>query len=186
VAGLGRNDRCPCGSGRKVKRCCGVSPGPSQAELDGAYLAASARAAALTLGDLSYDDLDELWGRLFDLPAQHLSLMVELPELLTPEVDRLLRAVAADDPDEAWAAFPLVLARYDTSSTRARIVRAVVALRQGGEIEGDLAAVAVVDLAEPGGALIQASLLHSVAVATGTERTPAGLILASAASQARG
>ena len=22
---LGRNDRCPCGSGRKVKQCCGAS-----------------------------------------------------------------------------------------------------------------------------------------------------------------
>ncbi len=23
--GLGRNDRCPCGSGRKVKQCCGIA-----------------------------------------------------------------------------------------------------------------------------------------------------------------
>lgn len=24
VRGLGRNERCPCGSGRKVKQCCGA------------------------------------------------------------------------------------------------------------------------------------------------------------------
>ena len=33
MAGLGRNERCPCGSGRKVKRCCGVQRGPSEDEL---------------------------------------------------------------------------------------------------------------------------------------------------------
>src|SRR5215211_7617635 len=33
MAQQGRNERCQCGSGRKVKRCCGVRRGPSEAVL---------------------------------------------------------------------------------------------------------------------------------------------------------
>jgi len=33
MAGPGRNDPCPCGSGRKVKRCCGEHPGPGEDDL---------------------------------------------------------------------------------------------------------------------------------------------------------
>ncbi|MCA1700846.1 MAG: SEC-C domain-containing protein, partial [Actinobacteria bacterium] len=29
----GRNEPCPCGSGRKVKRCCGQQRGPSNDDL---------------------------------------------------------------------------------------------------------------------------------------------------------
>ena len=38
MAQEGRNARCRCGSGRKVKRCCGVRRGPSEAELAKAWL----------------------------------------------------------------------------------------------------------------------------------------------------
>jgi hypothetical protein len=38
MAQQGRNERCPCGSGRKVKRCCGVQRGPSEVELAKAWL----------------------------------------------------------------------------------------------------------------------------------------------------
>lgn len=178
MAALGRNDRCPCGSGRKVKRCCGVRRGPSEAALAHAFLAAEARAAAPALVGLREEDLTELWDRLFDLPSEHLSLLVAFPELLTPELDRLRQAVADDDPQEVEAALPPVLARHDTPLVRARIARALIALRESGDIDGELAAVALMDLTAPSGALIQGSLLHSVALAAGTERTPAGLVLA--------
>jgi hypothetical protein len=178
MAGLGRNDRCPCGSGRKVKRCCGVRRGPSEAALAGAFLAAEARAAVPALADLREEDLTELWERLFDLPSDHLSLLVAFPELLTPELDRLRQAVAEDDPNEAEEALGPVLAHHDTPPVRARIARAVIALRESGDIDSVLAAVALVDLTAPSGALIQGSLLHSAAVSTGSERTPAGLVLA--------
>ncbi|MGH2764994.1 MAG: SEC-C metal-binding domain-containing protein, partial [Actinomycetota bacterium] len=159
MAGLGRNDRCPCGSGRKSKRCCGVPRGPSEVELAGAFLAAAARGAAPALVGLREEDLAELWEPLFDLPSQHLSLLVALPELLSPELDRLHRAVAADDPEEAKAALPPVLSRYDTPPVRARIARAVIALRECGDIDRELAAAALVDLAGPAGAVLQASVL---------------------------
>lgn len=175
---LGRNEPCPCGSGRKVKRCCGVRRGPSEAEAAKAFLAREARAAAQTFVGLHEEDLDELWERLFDLPARHLSLLVALPDLLTPELDRLRQAFAADDPEEAGAALPPVLARHDTPQVRARIARGVLALRDSGDIDGELTAAALVDLASPSGAVLQASVIHSIAVATGVERTPAGLVLA--------
>ena len=178
MAALGRNEPCPCGSGRKVKRCCGVRRGPSETEVAKAFLAVEARAAAQVLAGLHDEDLDELWERLFDLPSRHLSLLVALPELLTPELDRLGQAIAADDPEVASAALPPVLARNDTPQARARIARGVLVLRDSGDIDGELAAAALVDLAGPSGAVLQASLIHSIAVATGVEKTPAGLVLA--------
>jgi len=33
MPGPGRNDPCPCGSGRKVKRCCQQQRGPSEEQL---------------------------------------------------------------------------------------------------------------------------------------------------------
>ncbi len=179
MAALGRNERCPCGSGRKVKRCCGVRKGPSEAELAKAFLAVEARAAAPELADHDQEDLDELWERLFDLPLRHLSLLVGLPELVTPEIDRLHQAVAQDDPQELDAALPPVLAWFDTPQVRAQIARGIIALRASGDIDAELAAAALVDLTGPSGAVLQASLLHSAAVAVGAERTPAGLVLTS-------
>ena len=35
----GRNQPCPCGSGRKVKRCCGEQRGPAEAQLERAFIA---------------------------------------------------------------------------------------------------------------------------------------------------
>src|SRR4029450_2426813 len=60
MAGVGRNERCPCGSGRKVKRCCGVRRGPSEDELAKAFLAVEARGAAWVLRDHDDEQLDEL------------------------------------------------------------------------------------------------------------------------------
>lgn len=178
MAALGRNKQCPCGSGRKVKRCCEVRRGPSEAEVATAFLAVGARAGAQALAGLPEKDLEGLWKRLIDLPSRHLSLLVALPELLTPELDRLCRAIAADDPDEASPALPPVLAHHDTPEVRAGIARRVLVLRDSGDIDAELAAAALVDLADPSGTVLQASLLHSIAVTAGVERTPAGLVLA--------
>lgn len=179
MGAVGRNDRCPCGSGRKVKRCCGVRTGPSEAELAKAFLAVQARAAAPVLAGFDEEDLDELWDRLFDLPLKHLSLLVAFSDLLTPEIDRLRRGMAADDLEEVNAALPAVLSRHDTPQVRAQLARGVLVLGDCGDIESELAAAALADLAGPSGALLRASLLHSAAVAVGVERTPAGLVLAS-------
>ncbi|MGP0037400.1 MAG: SEC-C metal-binding domain-containing protein, partial [Solirubrobacteraceae bacterium] len=75
----GRNQACPCGSGRKVKRCCGQQRGPSEEQLDRAFIAQRAGVAAAQLRDLSTDTLKRLWEELDELPGIDLSLVVSLP-----------------------------------------------------------------------------------------------------------
>lgn len=181
MARSGRNGPCPCGSGRKAKRCCGVERGPSERELARARVAMEARRAARAaraLAALDDRELDELWDELRDLPARDLSLQIELPELVSPELDRLLDAVVDDDPDEAREVLPAVLAKVDTPQTRARLARAIVDLRDGGRLDSQLAAAGLIDLASKSQLVVRASLLRAAAVATGVARTPGGLMVA--------
>jgi hypothetical protein len=132
MAGPGRNERCPCGSGRKVKRCCGVRRGPSEDELAKAFLAVEAPAAAWVLRDHDDDQLDELHDGLVDLPTVDQSLRWPLPRLLTPELVRLGAALGEEDTEVVRAVLPGVLARLDTPRARAGLARAVLALRAAG------------------------------------------------------
>ena len=84
MAKPGRNDPCPCGSGRKVKRCCGEHRGPGEDDLARAYLAHQSRDAARRLRHLDDDELRELFDELFELPELDLALTLTLPQLLTP------------------------------------------------------------------------------------------------------
>ena len=97
----GRNELCPCGSNRKVKRCCGQSRGPGEDDLSRAYLAHQAREAARKLRRLDDDELRNLFDDLFELPQLDLALTITLPQLLTPDLQHLFDAVKADDPDTA-------------------------------------------------------------------------------------
>lgn len=101
VTASGRNQACPCGSGRKVKRCCGQQRGPSEEQLDRAFIAQRAGVAAAQLRDLSTDTLKRLWEELDELPGIDLSLVVSLPALQTPELEQLLKAARDDDLDTA-------------------------------------------------------------------------------------
>ncbi|MPZ93274.1 MAG: hypothetical protein GEU68_16965 [Actinobacteria bacterium] len=178
VSAVGRNEPCPCGSGRKTKRCCGVKTGPSEPQLARSFLALEARRAASVVASRDEFELQALWDEIFDLPGRDLSLLVPLPELLTPDIERLCSAFSDDDPDEAEAALPAVLAHYDTPIVRAELARSVIALRERGTIPPELAALALVDLGVDSTAFLQASLIRSVAILAGVSRTPAGLVLA--------
>jgi hypothetical protein len=178
MAKVGRNDPCPCGSGRKAKRCCGVGGGPGPESLARAFLAAEARAAAPALLDVTDAELDRLADQLLELPALDLSLVARLPALLGPELARLLDAVADDDPDAVDDALPAARARLDCLERRAELARAVLALRDAGRIPPRLAALALLDLEGGGRALLSASLLRAAAIATGQARTPGGLLVA--------
>jgi SEC-C motif len=180
MAGLGRNERCPCGSGQKVKRCCGVRRGPSEDELAKAFLAVEARAAAWVLGDHDDEQLEALADALVDLPSLDPSLRWPLPRLLTPELVGLGAALADEDQDtEAlWGLLGGVLARLDTPPARAGLARAVLALRAGGRLDQELAAAAVIDLASPSATLVRASVLQAVAVDAGAVPTASGLVVA--------
>jgi SEC-C motif len=178
VAKVGRNDRCPCDSGRKAKRCCGVDRGPSEESLARAFLAHASREAAWELRDVPDAEFERLCDEVPELPELDLSLHAELPKLLSPALDRLCEAFAADDPDAASEPFGELLAAIDTPLERARLARAVIALRASGGLDGKLAAAALIDLASGSRGLLGASLVQAAAVRAGAARTPAGVLLA--------
>jgi hypothetical protein len=178
MAKVGRNERCPCGSGRKVKRCCAHLAGPSPEAAAASYLERLARESALTLLGIDEATIDALADELCDLPLRHTALLVPLPRLRTPALERLCRAAAGDDSDEIVRAVTPVLPTFNTSVTRARLAETVVALRDSGALDGALAALALVDLAAFRSDLLAASLIHSAAVSAGAVPTAGGLVVA--------
>jgi hypothetical protein len=174
MAQQGRNARCRCGSGRKVKRCCGVRRGPSEAELAKAFLRQQARSAALVLDMRSDDEVVALLDEAVGLPKQDVSMQLPLPGLLSRALERLRAAVADDDPDEVAAALPAALAEVDTPLVRARLVRSVLGLRDAGRVSAEVAAAVVVEQASHSMTLLRASLLAALGVSVGAARTRPG------------
>lgn len=181
VAKAGRNEPCPCGSGRKTKRCCGTSTGPSADQQARGWLNAQARDWAPLLVDCNNTDLDELLSKVTHLPLLDLSLQLPLPRLLPPPLERLRRAAQSQDPEAIADAATQALPSVDTPSMRAHLARAVLALHDDDHhIDCDVTAYAILDLAEnKPPALLFAALVQTFAVTAGTARTPAGLLLAS-------
>ncbi len=174
----GRNEPCPCGSGRKTKRCCGVKRGPSEDQLARAHLALLRRDAASDLAGLSPGALHHLWENLMDLPGTDLSLLVTLPKLIGPDLKRLRESIAEDDPDWGWDALTTVTHEIDTPQQRAKLADALLRLRDQHRLDRRQAAAAILDLDSRSTRFIAASLLQAVAISVGTERTPGGLHLA--------
>jgi hypothetical protein len=178
VPGPGRNQPCPCGSGRKTKRCCGEQRGPSEDQLASAHVATLAQQAIPDLDGLSDHALQQLSERLIDLPALDLSLLVALPKVISPDVQRLREAIEHDDADWGWDALTAVHQQIDTPHQRARLADAIVHLRDQQRISRRQAAYALLDLHTPSTRFIAASLLEAVAVQVGVNRTPGGLHIA--------
>lgn len=179
MAVIGRNQPCPCGSGVKAKRCCGVRRGPSEADLAKAFLVEHRRASSPVLPDAinDVDDLIELYKAVAALPSLDLSCQLRLPRLLTPELERLRSAIADLNADDFWQALPAALAQVDTPMVRADLATAVLALRQSGRISDEVAAAALLDLDSEADALVREALVASLAVHCGTAPTPSGLLL---------
>ena len=174
----GRNQPCPCGSGRKTKHCCGQQRGPSDEQLARAHVALLAKQAIPDLAGLSDRALDHLWEGLMDLPSTDLSLLVTLPKLIGPDLQRLREAIARDDPDWGWDALTAVVQQIDTPEQRARLADAIVQLHDHHQINRRQAAYALIDLDSRSTRLIGASVLEAVAVSVGASRTPGGLHIA--------
>ena len=174
----GRNDPCPCGSGRKTKHCCGEHRGPSDEQLARAHLAHLFHQSVDELHGLSDRALDRLWEGLLDLPALDLSLLVTLPKLIGPDLERLREAIEHDDPDWGWDALTAVHKQIDTPQQRARLADAIVRLRDQHRIGRRQAACALLNLHSNSKRFIAGSLLEAVAVHTGIKRTPSGLKIA--------
>jgi SEC-C motif len=176
----GRNDPCPCGSGRKTKRCCGQRRGPSEDDLARAHVAQLARQAAPDLAGLSDRALDHLWEGLTELPGVDYSLLVTLPEPISPDLQRLRESIEHDEPDWGWDALTAVHKQIDSPQQRARLADALVRLRDQRRIPHRQAADALLDLSTRSTRFVAASLLEAVAISAGVTRTPGGLHIAAA------
>jgi SEC-C motif-containing protein len=178
VPGPGRNQPCPCGSGRKTKHCCGQHRGPTEEQLARAHVAHLARETTHELDGLSDRALEQLSDQLLDLPALDLSLLITLPKLIGPDLERLREAIEHDDPDWGWDALTNLHKQIDTPQQRARLADAIVHLRDQHRIGRRQAACALLSLHTNGRHLIAASLMEAVAIQVGVKRTPSGLQIA--------
>ena len=178
VPGPGRNQPCPCGSGRKTKRCCGEHRGPSEEHLARAHVAQLAYQTIHELDGLSDRALERLADEIMELPALDLSLLVTLPKLIGPDLERLREAIKHDDPDWGWDALTNLHKQIDIPQQRARLADAIVRLRDQHRIGRRQAAYALLNLHTNGRRLIAASLMEAVAIQVGAKRTPGGVQIA--------
>jgi integrase-like protein len=138
---------------------------------------ASARAAR-RLRHLDDGELRELFDDLFEIPELDLALTITLPQLLTPDLQRLFDAIKADDPDAGDEVIPRILDKLDTPVERTRLARVIINLRDTKRLDSLLAAAAIIDLASRSRILLHACLVHTAFIHTGRLRTPGGLRLA--------
>lgn len=176
MPGLGRSGRCPCGSGKKTRRCCPGSTG-APADLAGAELTELTRSLAPALVGCSDDELHRLLDRVPGLPALDPSLAWCLPRVPPPELGELRAALHDDDVDRVKEALPAAVAALDGQVGRARLAHAVLALRDSGRVQAELAAAAVIDLASGSPQLVTASIVDAVLVDLGASPTSGGLLL---------
>jgi hypothetical protein len=186
VAKVGRNEPCPCGSGVKAKRCCGVRRGPDPDELARVFLRTQADDWAPVLVDHTEVELQDVLHEVERLPEVDLSLHLRLPRLLPPALERFREAIAARDAAALEAVLPGSLEIVDTPTNREALARAVIALHDDGHrIPCDLAAAAILDLAdEPESRLVVSALYHALALTVGEGTTPSGLVIGSRTSAA--
>jgi len=177
MAKIRRNEPCPCGSGSKAKRCCHA---PAR-ELDVRIMPLEVyRNAIDELAGTTREEFDGLFGEVVDLPELDLTLQVPLPGIGTPEIDRAVNALHADDTDGFDEALGPVVASVDTVVNRLLLGRAVVILRDAGRISKKVAAVAIIELDRADSAFFISSVAESIAVLAGDQRTPSGLVVATA------
>jgi hypothetical protein len=162
MAEVGRNDRCSCGSGHRLRRCCGVSARPGPEGLARTELSDLTCLVAPALTRHSEGELQALLARVPELPRTHPSLAWTLPRVLPAELEALQAAAHADDLDAVRHALPDAVAAVDTQVGRAHLARAVLALRDAGHLEASVAAAAVADLASGSPQLVTASLVEAV------------------------
>lgn len=174
---LGRMQRCRCGSGKRMKRCCGNSARLGRAELAKGELVALTRSLAPTLARYSDADLHQFLDRVPGLVALDVSMAWCLPRVLPSEIQQLRVAINDGDLEAVKEALPGAVAALDNQVGRARLAHAVLGLRDVGRIEAAVAAAAVVDLASGSPQLVTASIVEAVLVDIGASADQGGLFL---------
>ena len=177
MAKVRRNAPCPCGSGSKAKRCC---YGTRESLHDGMLPKEVGDAAIADLNGTDEIELRAYFDQLLDLPELDVSLQVRLPGIITPDMERAINALRDDDDDGFDDALEKVLDVTDSPERRLALAEAVLRLRDQGQIKRKFAAMAVLELDRPESMIFRSSVAESLAVLAGEQRTPAGLLLATA------
>lgn len=178
MAEVGRNDRCSCGSGRRIKRCCALSGRPGPEGLARVELSDLTCLVAPVLTRHSDAELHQLLARVPELPGDHPSLSWTLPRVFPPELSALQAAVHADDLEAVKNTLPEAVAAVDTLVGRAHLAHAVLALRDAGCVDASLAAAAVADLASGSPQLVTASVVQAALAEAAAAPVPSDLVLA--------
>ena len=178
MAKVGRNDACRCGSGVKAKRCCLADPS-SAVSTPRARLARLKPIVAADVLGIDREWFGELYEEVLALPELDLSLHLRLPAVLTPEIEEAMFAFTDKDEDAFERALRTVVESLGTVEHRLELAEAVLLLRDEGAVSPEVAAVAIFDLNDERSQLLLSSLAQAIAVKSGAEATPSGLILAS-------
>jgi hypothetical protein len=159
---VGRNDPCPCGSGRKVKRCCSLERGPDEDSAARAFLAEVSRDAAglLKVSESQFIAMMREWS---GLAAIYPSLRVRLPDH-SPAIERLAQAYVEMDMHGSREPIHEVREEVDTPAKRARLVRAVHALLGEGHVDVIAAAAAAYELSTGSRELFSEWLMEALTV----------------------
>jgi SEC-C motif len=183
MGNVGRNEPCPCGSGRKAKRCCGIDRGPGEESVARAFLSQISRDAAVALDGVSEPAVEALLEDLRDLPAAHPSMRVELPDGVAPALERLTDTYAVGDANGAWGPLDAIMEEVDTPIERARLVRVVLSLREEGQLSERAAAAAALELATRGSReLLRECMTEAVAAWVSDAYVRRGVLAGSGAS----
>ena len=164
---IGRNDPCPCGSGRKTKYCC--SAPADVADRDGSrFLAELSSRGQEELDKLCPDCQTEVWLDVLDLPdvEEACRLVVLAPR--PASVLRLGAALRRGDTDAVADELPVALREIDRPSARASVADGVLELEAAGRVRPAVAEAALADLAEGRPSLLlMAALLSGLAAEAG-------------------
>jgi hypothetical protein len=163
MGNIGRNEPCPCGSGRKAKRCCGVERGPGEDSVARAFLSHVSRDAVAALDGVSEPEIEAILEDLRELPVLYPSMRVELRAEMSPALERLTDTYATGDPNRAWAPLDAILEEVDTPIERARLIRVVLELRDEGQLDEHSAAAAAFELSCGSRELLRECLTEAVA-----------------------
>ena len=177
MAKVGRNEPCPCGSGLKAKRCC-LAEEDARVTTPRATLTRLRSEVVHSISHLDEAEFRELFDEMIYLPELDVSLHLRLPAVLTPEIEQAMSALEDSDHTHFDAALDAAALALNTFERRLELAEAVLALRDRGLIPAKLAAVAIVDLNDEDSALVLSSLAQAIAVRSGSEATPSGLLLA--------
>jgi len=171
---VARNSPCPCGSQLKAKRCCSAPP-ERQVDTPRARLA---RLQTTVAADIDRSELRALYDEMIYLPELDLSLHMRLPCIRTPEIAWVADALSSGDGERFDAALAAARPSLDSIEGRLELAQALLKLRDDGRISAALAAIGIIDLNQPGSALVTSALAQAIAVTAGDERTPSGLLVA--------